>query len=458
MSLEFQWNGLVLVPLFSLALNLSIAAVIVRKNPRWIVARVFLLMVVFSMVLNVSVVFVTLMRPELAALSDNFWGRVGWTATTVLIPLSVQFALTAARHEARAPTFRTTDGLFYAPAALFLTMIWATQEVVGALQVQPLRVNSLLAPTPWGTALAAYALLPVLALFVLYRERRRASDEQARTQFKWLIIGLSIPIISGATFSLLPRVGITNAGFPTFSLSLAIAMAALGYGIVRYRLFDIKVRLYIRRALILLGASGFALAFVLGIVSLVALGLGPLFAENQATTVLAALVPSLLLFRFWERLGTWIIESAFPSLKWKESEVGDVFLVSNTGLLITRHRGTSKLKVNEGIMVSMLTAIQDFLTTSLEGPGAAPGKHLNVMSYGETKLLIEHGPECYMVVVFDGFETDAMRTEVRRTLAAIHERHGADLRGWDGGRWIRESMDPLIESMLAPGGGSRGAT
>lgn len=459
MASQYAWNPIVIVPIFSLALTLAVCAVILRKNRRWVVARMFLLGLAALALWDVGEVMLSLTRPEFKDTTGLFWGNGTWVPGMWMVPLALHISIAAVRNFSGRDALRWRDGLLYLPAALFTPVVLLTDWATGPAVVRELRVDVPIAATAWGAAFAAYNIgYPVAVLVWLWWGRRQTTDARGREQLKWFFFGFSIPVAQSLVFTWLPVVGISQGGFPTLSLAGALMMVVVGYGMVRYQFFDIRLRLYIRRALILSMAAGMAMVVAVGALTLVVAGFGPLAADAQAIALLAVLTPNLLLVAQWEAAGTAVVEALFPSLKWKESSMGDVFLVANSGLMVSHHRGPSSLNVPERQMVSMLTAVQDFMITSVGESDAPERKGLNVLTYGETKVLIEHGEKCYMVVVFDGFQADAIRAQVRRTLETIHRECGEALDEWDGGRWIRFVVDPPIRQMLGGVGAPSAAT
>lgn len=454
---DYTWNAIALVPLASLVACVLIATVILRKNPRWSVSRAFLALLVEGALFNLTEAMLSLTRPEAAQSTGHAWGLAGWLVICAITPTALLFGLVARRNYMDTPRLRAGDALLFVPGAVLIVAL-ASIPGTTVSEVDLLRPNVVLVVGPWTLALGLHNLAYfTTTLVLLWDSRRRTSDPGARSQLKFFIVGFAVVYVQNLVSSALVTLGISYGGFPNLSFSMAFMLLLIGVGVVRYRLFDIRVRVYLRRALIVALSTAIAVCVVAVILTALSAALGPAYRERQAALSVAVLLPTLVLIRQWERLATLAVERLSPSMKWKESETGDVFLVSNTGLLITHIRGASRLQIEGGMLAGMLTAIQDFVGSTIGGEGEGAGRLLSVLTYGETKVLIEHGRECYMVVVFDGFETEALRSDVQRALRAIHDQVGEEIAGWDGGSWIRERVDPVIGSMLGARAGANGA-
>lgn len=111
----------------------------------------------------------------------------------------------------------------------------------------------------------------------------------------------------------------------------------------------------------------------------------------------------------------------------------EIFLISKIGLLISHVSRTHSEGLDEDILGSMLTAVQDFVKDSFgdTGSGAEKGG-LGKLEYQNTKIFIEHGDLVYMAVVTSGEEHSDMKQEIRRTLSEIETNYFDTLSNWDG--------------------------
>ncbi len=110
----------------------------------------------------------------------------------------------------------------------------------------------------------------------------------------------------------------------------------------------------------------------------------------------------------------------------KEAFFGEIFLINNYGILIA-HESNIESDMDEDILGSMLTAVQEFVKDSFGGEGG-----LGKLEYGEKKILIEHGKNSFMAAVIVGEEHPGMRGDMIKALEEIEEKMGDIFLDWDG--------------------------
>src|SRR3989442_11887512 len=89
----YVWNSLALVPLASLVLRVLVNALVLRKNPRWIVSRIFVVLSIAVIFWDIGETMMTLTNPAYAASTGAFWARVAWLGVPLTAALTFQFAL-----------------------------------------------------------------------------------------------------------------------------------------------------------------------------------------------------------------------------------------------------------------------------------------------------------------------------------------------------------------------------
>ncbi len=111
----------------------------------------------------------------------------------------------------------------------------------------------------------------------------------------------------------------------------------------------------------------------------------------------------------------------------------EIFLISKIGLLISHVSRTKDEGIDEDILGSMLTAVQDFVKDSFGG-GEAEGQKggLGKLEYLDTKIIIEHGDLAYLAVVTSGEEHPDMKKDIKKCLANIESTYFDVLMDWDG--------------------------
>ncbi len=111
----------------------------------------------------------------------------------------------------------------------------------------------------------------------------------------------------------------------------------------------------------------------------------------------------------------------------------EIFLISKIGLLISHVSRTKDEGIDEDILGSMLTAVQDFVKDSFGG-GEVEGQKggLGKLEYMDTKIIMEHGDLIYMAVVTSGEEHPDMKKDIKKCLEDIESTYFDILMDWDG--------------------------
>ncbi len=127
----------------------------------------------------------------------------------------------------------------------------------------------------------------------------------------------------------------------------------------------------------------------------------------------------------------------------REAFFGEIFLINNYGILIA-HESNVESDMDEDILGSMLTAVQDFVKDSFGGEGG-----LGKLEYGEKKILIEHGESAFMAAVINGEEHPRMRADMRKTLEEIEDRMGSIFLEWDGDVGKISDAIPFLKALTS---------
>ncbi|OIR11289.1 MAG: hypothetical protein BEU05_00925 [Marine Group III euryarchaeote CG-Bathy2] len=124
--------------------------------------------------------------------------------------------------------------------------------------------------------------------------------------------------------------------------------------------------------------------------------------------------------------------------------IEELYLIYNDGRLITG-QSLKETAIDQDIMGSMLTAINDFVQDSFHAAG-----ELGSINYGDNRIMIERGEQAVLAVVIYGEETRELRSQVANTLLQIEERFSRELAGWDGDVELlsgtREILTPLLDA------------
>lgn len=129
----------------------------------------------------------------------------------------------------------------------------------------------------------------------------------------------------------------------------------------------------------------------------------------------------------------------------------ELFLISSIGLLITHISRKEAGGVDEDILSSMLTAVQDFVKDSFgDGGMQVEDGGLGRLEYRNKKVMIEHGQYVFLAGVVSGQEHHRMRDDLRRMLRDIEKDFAEHLTDWDGDldkvAGSRDYLQKLVDS------------
>lgn len=123
--------------------------------------------------------------------------------------------------------------------------------------------------------------------------------------------------------------------------------------------------------------------------------------------------------------------------------VEEVFLIYKDGRLIS-HKGKSS--VDDELMSSMLTAIQDFVRDSFKAKGK-----IDEIQYGSSRILIQHPPYddyfsyVYLAVLINGKEDLVFKRGMMNLVVEVHKKFSALLKNWDGDLGKLSEIDLIVE-------------
>jgi len=138
-------------------------------------------------------------------------------------------------------------------------------------------------------------------------------------------------------------------------------------------------------------------------------------------------------------------------------QVAQVFLIHRrTGLLLRHVCAEAEPAEDSDLIGSMLNAIRDFAEDAF---GRGEQADLDVIEYGDRRIVIEAGEHAYLAVVVDGVEPPGFRAEMRERIIEIGNKHAATLRDYDGDPTLLSSTEASLRSLmelLSPAGLSAG--
>jgi hypothetical protein len=146
---------------------------------------------------------------------------------------------------------------------------------------------------------------------------------------------------------------------------------------------------------------------------------------------------------------TWYKKNVIvPELKKVEEpfKIEEVFLITNSGLLIKRVSRSKDSDMDDDILSSMLTAVKEFVkdsfsTSSEEG-------ELDELQYGKMRIIIEYGRELYMAVLIKGQETRELRPQIKKMLRFIHRKYTKGFDTWDGDLAQFKGCENVLRNLL----------
>jgi hypothetical protein len=131
-------------------------------------------------------------------------------------------------------------------------------------------------------------------------------------------------------------------------------------------------------------------------------------------------------------------------------QVAQVFLIHRkTGLLLQHVFAAGEPVEDSDLIGSMLSAIRDFAEDAF---GRGEQADLDVVEYGDRRILIEAGEHAYVAVVVDGVEPPGFRSEMRERIIEIGNTHASVLRDYDGDPTALSSAKESLGSLLVPTG------
>ncbi len=109
--------------------------------------------------------------------------------------------------------------------------------------------------------------------------------------------------------------------------------------------------------------------------------------------------------------------------------IEEVFLISNSSLLIAHNTRRLKPDMDDDILAGMLTAVQSFIKDSFKEEG---DWRLNRLEFANNNIIVERGDHVYMAVMYSGKLDESGLRKIRDTIEHIEEEYGEYLEDWDG--------------------------
>jgi hypothetical protein len=125
--------------------------------------------------------------------------------------------------------------------------------------------------------------------------------------------------------------------------------------------------------------------------------------------------------------------------------VEDVFLIYQTGVLISKESRRVKAEVDSDVFSAMLTAITQFVHDSFDLPEEVG---LSRMEYGKNKLLIERGKYVFLALTILGEESVYLPFYMAEVIKEIEEEYGSVLEDWAGEMSALDGIEELVKKII----------
>ena len=424
---------------------LCLLLVVLRFNTKRDANRVFAVFILTVIIWSVSESMRKLVIPPSIGY-ETFWYHDYALLFAKTMSISAGFMLATFYHfSAIFPKRRMKTGIMlaYIPALIYVPIILFLDEFIKG--VKPTHEGyGIVYGSLIGPAIALMIMYSILISYNLLRSYTETKSLLQRSQIKIIFIGTFLTMLMGIiTVSMIS----SGIGIPpwmpesTFLLPLLIFVS---YAIVRYQLLDVEM--LIRNSVI-----SFVTAFLMaGLGVSVVWGAAFLFLSVNLSVfaVLTLLVMTLIIlgYNLIKESVTSVVELLFPKLKWRECKPKEAFLINTSGVVLAHTETREKTGViDSDIVGGMLTAVQDFVKESFHGEDR---ETLRTLSVGKTKMIIEHSPNAYMAVVFTGYETEELRSDIKFLLRKVDEKYSKVLEGWDGDKEKIRGVESMVNNLF----------
>ena len=126
--------------------------------------------------------------------------------------------------------------------------------------------------------------------------------------------------------------------------------------------------------------------------------------------------------------------------------IAEIFLIHReTGLLLRRVSSPVKESPDSDLVSSMLTAIRQFAEDAF---GRGDEAELDVIEYGDRRIVIEAGQHAYVAAVVDGTEPPGFRAAMRERVIEVEHTYGKALDKYGGDASQLAAADDLLRSLM----------
>lgn len=129
----------------------------------------------------------------------------------------------------------------------------------------------------------------------------------------------------------------------------------------------------------------------------------------------------------------------------KHSGFEHIFLIEKSGKLVSHSTSLSSWQLDEDIISGMLTAIQDFATTSFSL--SEDDARLGTLDFKDTKIIIEYGKNFFIAGVVRGDEHESMRRDLSTILNDFEKKMGG--KKWHGEKIVMPDIEGMMQMTIA---------
>jgi predicted ATPase len=136
--------------------------------------------------------------------------------------------------------------------------------------------------------------------------------------------------------------------------------------------------------------------------------------------------------------------------KEKPPKLECVYLVNNASILLSKVERTES-QLDADLFTAMLSAVGQFVKDSIVMFDAEQSSSLNVMGFGDYKILIEQGTGVHIVAILTGRENEFLINDLRKVLREVETEFGELLKEWDGDMTEVKIIEPKLRQLITSG-------
>lgn len=120
----------------------------------------------------------------------------------------------------------------------------------------------------------------------------------------------------------------------------------------------------------------------------------------------------------------------------------EIFIVSSNGIMIQHFSYKEASVIDEDILSSMLTVIQNFIQDSFDKES-----ELKTLEFGQYKILINNGKHLSVVIISSDHDAEKIKPAVHKMIEEMEETHSDVLENWNGDLSTMGFMNEYVEKL-----------